>query len=331
TKEGLSKLNKRFKLKEYNELFNIKDMTIQFLQAGHVLGSAMIEVAANGSKLLYTGDVNFRTTKLLDAGYSNNLNETTLITESTYGADEDMFPAEKITLAQMASSIKSTLNNNSKVLIPSFGVGRAQEVVLVLDDYIRSGVLPKVLIYMDGMVNKAMKVHRHNVIYCRDELQKRILMNDDDPFKSPNFIHITSIKERKKLMQSTEPCIIVTTSGMLSGGPILKYLENLGHIESNKLIFVGYQAEGTRGRALLEGNRTILIGKKRINIKLVIEKYHLSAHADRQQLLHFISKIQNLKNIFIVHGEKFKSEQLKASIGKKYNVVVPSLCDEFNV
>ncbi len=331
TKEGVAKLPKHFKLKEYREVFTIKDIKAKFLEAGHVLGSAMIELEVRNERLLYTGDVNFRTTKLLDPGYSKDLSEVTLITESTYGGDDDMFPSEKTILSSMATSIAETLKSNSKVIIPSFGVGRAQEVVLILDDYIRSGVIPPVSIYMDGMVNKAMKIHRHNVIYCRDELQKRILMNDDDPFKSKNFVHVLTIKERKKVMKSTEPCIIVTTSGMLSGGPVLKYLENLGHISTNKLIFVGYQGEGTRGRQLLEGNRIITIGKKKVNIKMIIERYNLSAHADRQQLLHFISKINNLKNIFIVHGEKVKSEQLKASIGKKYNVVVPSLLDEFNV
>ncbi len=331
TKEGVAKLPKHFKLKEYREVFTIKDINAKFLEAGHVLGSAMIELEVRNERLLYTGDVNFRTTKLLDPGYSKDLSEVTLITESTYGGDDDMFPSEKTILSSMATSIAETLKSNSKVIIPSFGVGRAQEVVLILDDYIRSGVIPPVSIYMDGMVNKAMKIHRHNVIYCRDELQKRILMNDDDPFKSKNFVHVLTIKERKKVMKSTEPCIIVTTSGMLSGGPVLKYLENLGHISTNKLIFVGYQGEGTRGRQLLEGNRIITIGKKKVNIKMIIERYNLSAHADRQQLLHFISKINNLKNIFIVHGEKVKSEQLKASIGKKYNVVVPSLLDEFNV
>ncbi|MEM0201176.1 MAG: MBL fold metallo-hydrolase RNA specificity domain-containing protein [Candidatus Micrarchaeaceae archaeon] len=331
TKEGCSKLPKQFSLKAYHEVFTINDIKVKFLEAGHVLGSAMIELELKNEKLLYTGDVNFRTTKLLDPGYSKDLSEVTLITESTYGGDEDMFPSEKITLSNMASSITETLKSNSKVIIPSFGIGRAQEVVFILNDYIRSGIIPSVPIYMDGMVNKAMKIHRHNVIYCRDELQKRILMNDDDPFKSKNFVHVLTIKERKKLIKSTEPCIIVTTSGMLSGGPVLKYLENLGHISGNKLIFVGYQAEGTRGRQLLDGNRIITIGKKKVNVKLTIERYNLSAHADRQQLLHFISKIKNLKNIFIVHGEKIKSEQLKASISKKYNVVVPSLLDEFSV
>ncbi len=331
TKQGIAKLPKQFVLKEYHESFKIKDVEAKLLPAGHVLGSSMIEINANGKKLLYTGDANFRTTKLLDAGYSENLNENILITESTYGGDEDMFPSEKITLADMAASISNTIKNNAKVIIPSFGVGRAQEVVLILDDYMRSGLIPAVPIYMDGMVNKAMRIHRHNVIYCRDELQKRILMNDDDPFKSKNFVHVLSIKERKKVIQDKSPCIIVTTSGMLSGGPVLKYLEQLGHNETNKIIFVGYQAEGTRGRELLDGKRTILIGKKRVNITMKIEKYHLSAHADRQQLLHFISKINNLKYVFIVHGEKFKSEQLKNSISKKLNVIVPSILDEFSV
>ena len=97
-------------------------------------------------------------------------------------------------------------------------------------------------------------------------------MNNDDPFKSKNFVHILSLKERKKAIMESTPSIIVTTSGMLSGGPVLKYLEQLGSNESNKLIFVGYQAEGTRGRQLLNNQRTLLIGKKKVIIKMEIEK-----------------------------------------------------------
>src|SRR5208337_909153 len=109
---------------------------------------------------------------------------------------------------------------------------------------------PKVKIYVDGMINKANRIYRHNVIYCRDELQKRILMSDYDPFRSPNFFPIESKQARAKVISEKESSIIVTTGGMLSGGPVLFYLSKLGTNNTNKMILVGYQGEGTPGRAL---------------------------------------------------------------------------------
>ena len=283
----------------------------------------MIEVHDGRNRLLYTGDVNFRTTKLLDPAYTERLAADTLITESTYGGDADVFPSERSVLNKMALSIKETLRSGGSILIPSFGVGRAQEVMLVLDDYMRSGGLPTVPIYTDGMVNKSLRIHRHNVIYCRDELQKRILLNDDDPFKSRNFVPVDTVQLRRQVMRGNPPGIIVTTSGMLTGGPILRYMAHMAQNERNKLILVGYQAEGTRGRALLEGARSLSIGERNVDINLAVEKYSLSAHADRPQLLHFISRIKGLRNIMIVHGEPEKSRQFMLSLGRRYNATVP--------
>ncbi len=331
TKEGIEKMQKHFKVVEYNETFTVKDMKIRLVSAGHILGSAMVEVSDGHRKLLNTGDVNFRTTKLLDGAATENLSADVLIMESTYGADKDVFPAERNVISEMAMSIKETILGGGKVMMPSFGVGRAQEMLLIIDDYMRSGLLPTVPIYTDGMVNKAMRIHRHNVIYCRDELQKRILLNDDDPFKSKNFVPVLSIQQRKEIMHSPEPSIIVTTSGMLTGGPILKYVDRLAGDAKNKIIFVGYQAEGTKGRELIEGAKSIKIGNKSVSISMAVEKYHLSAHADRVQLMHFVSKIKGLKEIFIIHGDRRKSDELAKAIGKKHNVHIPEPLATFTV
>ncbi len=331
SKTAMTKIQKHAKIVEYHKEFKIKNLRIRFVPAGHILGSAMIEIHDGKSSLLYTGDANFRTTKLLDGGYTEYLNAETLIMESTYGGNKDMFPSEHGVINTMIESIKSTIQNGGKVILPTFGVGRAQEILLILDDYMKSGVLPKVPIYADGMVNKAMRIHRHNVIYCRDELQKRILLNDDDPFKSSNFVTVETSGQRRGIISHHDPCIIVTTSGMLTGGPVLRYLKRLAGDSNNKIIFVGYQASGTRGRQLVEGAEKINIDDQDVDVKLAVESYHLSAHADRQQLLHFVSKIKNLKNIFIVHGEYSKSEELKESIDSAYNIYLPKLSEEFIV
>ena len=166
----------------------IKDLTVRFIHSGHIVGSSMISVSDGKSMLIYSGDINLTKSKLLEGADTKNLSAKTLITESTYGAKKDVFPREGVVAQHALKSIKETISVGGKVIIPSFAVGRAQEILLMLDDYMNSGLIPKVPIYVDGMINKAMRIHRHNVIYCRKELQSRILMSDYDPFKSDNFI-----------------------------------------------------------------------------------------------------------------------------------------------
>jgi predicted metal-dependent RNase len=331
SKDCMQGLQKHIAIAEYGSKIKVKDFTVRFLHAGHILGSAMVEVSDGKETAIYTGDVNFRKTRLLDGAQTEGIRANTLITESTYGGDADIFPPEKVTLGAMTASIKETLDSGGKVLLPSFGVGRAQEILLILDDYMKSGALPEVPIYTDGMVNKAMRIHRHNVIYCREELQRRILMNDDDPFKSKNFVAVDTTQQRRKIISENTSGIVVATSGMLTGGPILKYLERLSGTEGNKIIFVGYQADGTRGREMIEGAKKISIGNRSVEIKLSVEQYRLSAHADRSQLSSFVSKIEDLEKIFVVHGEEAKSHEFAKSLSGKYSAIVPRLKSEHSV
>ncbi len=330
-KEGIAKLARMNRQVEYHQAFKIKNLEVKLVPAGHILGSAMIEIFDGKERLLSTGDCNFRSTKRLDPGYTEYLHADTLITESTYAGDKDVFEGEKKIADAMVASIGETLKQGGKAIIPAFAVGRAQESLLLLDDYMRSGILPKVPIYMDGMIGKAMRIHRHNVIFCRDELQKRILLNDDDPFKSKNFFNVTTRQQRSKIMDGKESSIIVTTSGMISGGPIMKYLQHCGKDPENKLIIVGYQAHGTLGRQLLEGAKEVVIEGKKTKIGMSVEKYHLSAHADRRQLMSLFGRIKGLKNVLIVHGEPGKAKELQEGIKNKYNAIVPTLGSDHTV
>lgn len=331
SKDGLAKLQKAYKILEFREPFRFKDLTIRFLGAGHILGSAMISVSDGKETVLYTGDINLVKTRLLEGAELKGLAAKTLITESTYSAKTDVFPNETIVVKKMLKSIKETLNAGGKVIVPSFAVGRAQEVLFLLDDYMNSGIIPKVPIYVDGMINKAMRIHRHNVIYCRKELQRRILMSDFDPFKSDNFSPIEKVGERTKVISEDQASIIVTTSGMITGGPIMYYLTKIGHNSMNKLILVGFQAAGTLGREIQDGAKKVKINKSMVDIGLTVETYHLSAHADRPQLDALVQKVNGLKNIFIVHGEKAKSEEWKNDLKAKYNALLPEPMKEYEV
>jgi uncharacterized protein len=333
TKEGLAKLHKSYKVCEFNEDVKVKDLTIRFIHSGHIVGSSMISVSDGKSTLIYSGDLNLAKTKLLEGADTKNLNAKTLIIESTYGAKKDVFPKEGVVAQHALKSIQETIKIGGKVIIPSFAVGRAQEILLMLDDYMNSGLIPKVPIYVDGMINKAMRIHRHNVIYCRKELQSRILMSDYDPFRSDNFIPVESKQQRSKVVTETTSSIIVTTSGMLTGGPVIYYLSKLSGNPANKVILVGYQAEGTPGRALKEGAKRLRLdnGRITVDIKLVVDAQHLSAHADRPQLETMIKKVNGLKTVYIMHGEKSKSEDLRESIANKYKAIVPKNLESYEV
>ncbi len=331
SKEGMAALSSHFKIIEYGKAFKFRDLTIKFIPAGHILGSALICVSDGRSKLVYTGDINLMKTRLLDGADLKNLEADTLITESTYGAKKDIFPREHDTEQRLLRSVNETIKAGGKVMVPSFAVGRAQEVLFIFDDYMNSGVLHKVPLYVDGMINKALRIHRHNVIYCRKEMQSRILMSDYDPFKSPNFTPVETKGQRNKIVAGSESSIVVTTSGMLSGGPIMFYLSKLGNNHMNKLILVGYQAEGTLGRAMQDGAKTININGSDVRVQLDVETYHLSAHADRVQLESIPAKIRGVKTVFIVHGEHNKAEELREALAQRYHTVVPKLGESFSI
>ncbi len=314
---------------DYNEKIDVGDFEIEFYNAGHILGSASIYLTSkiNNDTLLYTGDINTRTTYLLDGAETPEKPVNYLITESTYGGYEDKIPSRKQAIKMLCDIINHTYERGGYILIPSFAVGRSQEMLLILENNMRSGRIPKMPIYIDGMIKKANKIHRQNVISGKKEIQMRILMSDDDPFKFSEFINIDA-KNRSTVYQ--KPGIILTTSGMLTGGPIFSYLKSLGKNKNNSLVLVGFQVEGTPGRRLIDGEKTIEIDGK--DVKIDVEVHHIlfSAHSDRADLLQYVSNLKSLKKIFIVHGEKQKQIEFAQGL-QKYDVSIPILDEEIEI
>ncbi len=312
-----------------------KDYEIAFHDAGHIVGSAMIEIRANGKKLLYTGDLNTRATRLLEGAKSNLLADA-LIIESTYGSKADKHPSLKESGRILSESIKETFNKGGKVIIPTFGIGRGQEILFTLENFMRSGAIPEAPIYIDGMIKKVLRIYRHNAIYLKREVQHRILTSEDDPFKS-KFYYYPETRDRSDVL-AQDKAIIVTTSGMLNGGPVLTYLKHLGADPKNKIIFVGYQAKGTRGRELLDGAKELKFDDEVFPMNLEVVQAPISAHSDFNELMAFVKSIQGLKKVFVVHGEGTKPfelaeaiEEWAASQKKQVEVFVPSLGKEYRV
>lgn len=309
---------------EYDAPVSMPGFRMTFHNAGHIMGSAMSMVEAGGERVLFSGDICMRKTRVLD-GCQRGLAARTLIMENTYGAREDITPSYRDSYQKMVGIINETIGKGGHVIIPSFAVGRAQEVLLALDDYMRSGALSPTRIFIDGMITKAMKIYRHNAIYANEDIKRRILMSEDDPFNSPNFHHSRSKTKQDVL---SEPCIIITTSGMLSGGPVLQYLEMLGGDPKNTMIFVGYQAEGTQGSRIIGGERKLRLKDREIDVSLRVESVKLSAHADFNELIQFAKSVRGLKRIFLMHGEK---GDLKDALGDEYEVIVPRMLETYSV
>jgi predicted metal-dependent RNase len=303
---------------DYKKQTRLGSMGFSLHAAGHILGSSMIRVTGKKT-VLFTGDVNNRGTRLLDPA-EHGIHAHTMVMESTYGAKSDVIPSVKIASAELAKSVTRTLHKGGFVLIPAFAVGRSQEILLTLDSYMRSGAIPKAPIYVDGMILKANRIFRQNVIYARKEIQTRILMSDEDPFRSPNFKE-PHTKHKSEVFE--QPAIIVSTSGMLTGGPILRYLSEVAGDHNSLLMLVGYQAEGTTGRKLLDGEKTIEIDGKELDVRLKVENVSFSAHSDHQGLLQFASSVKGLKRIFLIHGEGEKQKQLAQAL-RRYEVIIPS-------
>lgn len=287
--------------------------------SGHILGSAQALIYSKKGNLLYTSDLNTRENKIIDVA-ERNLNARTVIIESTYGGKEDVSKSVADVHREFKQIINSTLQKNGKILIPSFAVGRAQELLILLDGYMRNGEISPAPIYIDGMIKKALKIFRHNLIYSKKELQRMILINEIDPYKS-RYVFVSERRDRIDALE--EGSIFITTSGMMKGGPVMTYFKYLAEDKNNLLLFVGYQAPGTPGRELLEGNKKIMYRGKEINVKMKVKRVNLSAHADRNGLINYLDSVKNLENVFIVHGEDNKRKELAQYLKKRYEVFLP--------
>ena len=303
---------KNTEIVEYNQ-HTSAPWPIRFQEAGHILGSAITEVFAD-KKIIYSGDINTRASRLLE-GATLGLEGEILVIESTYGRRESRHPAFASVGKQLIDSINVTLRKGGKVIIPTFAIGRGQEILFTLENYLRSGGLHKSPIFLDGMINKALRIYRHNAIYLKKEIQHRILTSDDDPFKSEAYL-IPQTKDKSDVFEKNE-AIILCTSGMLNGGPVLTYLKRLGNDKKNKVILVGFQAQGTRGRALLEGTEELEIDDEKIDIRLEVDQAPFSGHADHPELVSFAKSIKGLKKVFVVHGEGQAPFELAEEIEKR--------------
>ncbi len=314
---------------EYEEVTDITpDVRLTLYNSGHILGSAMAHLhVGNGlHNLLYTGDLKVMRTKLLEGADTRFPRLETMIIESTYGGSEDIALPRKESEEALKKIVTTTIERGGKVLMPVLSSGRAQEVMLIIEEMIRNKELPEIPVYIDGMVWEITAIHTAYPEYLNSLIRKQIFHKDNNPFLSPIFKRIVSQKERKDLLEDTGPCIILATSGMLDGGPSVQYFRELASNPKNSLVFSCYQGEGSLGRRVKQGEKEFIFkdGQKQEVVILKMELHQsleISSHADRRELMTFVGKVSpKPKKVIIDHGESSKCLDLASSIHKVYRV-----------
>ena len=290
----------------------LKDVKARFQYNGHILGATYIELDIHGKHFVFSGDIG-RTNDLLLYPPLKPTKADVLFIESTYGGR--FHPEEEEAIPQIEKLVNDTINKVGSLFVPSFSVERAQLMMLIFWRLLKEDKIPKVQMIMDRPMGA-------NVLelFHRTRDWHRLEDNECDEMCS-HFKVVSSYRETMELRTDNKPKIVIAGSGMLTGGRMLNYLETQAQNPNNTLLFVGYQAEGTRGRKLLEGDKELKVYGKWVPFKMqVAEIEGLSAHADHKELMNWMSEIRNKpKRIFIVHGEKESAEALQKGIKETYD------------
>ncbi len=333
-----------FKGVAYGEAFSVtEDIRIRFNDAGHILGSAIVEiwVRENGkdTKIVFSGDLGNKGIPILrdpvvisDADY--------LVIESTYGNRLHKLKKETDKLERFISIITETIEKGGNVIIPSFAVGRTQEIIYDLNKYmdVFGDAVKKIFnipVYVDSpLATSATQIFREN-LDCFDEEAKEYIANGDNPLDFPTLKFTQSPEESRKLNEKTESTIIISASGMCDAGRIKHHLKhNLWRKEST-ILFVGYQAEGTLGRRILDGAEKVKLFGEEISVNARIETIDgFSGHADRAGLLSWVKGFSKKpKKVFIVHGEFEVMNEFAQTLTDEFGLkcIIPTRGDSFVV
>lgn len=306
---------------EYYESFAITpEIVLKFYDAGHILGSAIVEltITENGKreKLVFSGDLGKSNQPIIrdpdvieEADY--------LIIEGTYGTRDHELQEQKLEILQRV--IHETVAAQGNIVIPSFAVGRTQEILYFLSRLMRDYKIPNLPIYIDSplAISATEIFSRHPE--CFDVQMRQLLSSGQDPFKFPEVVFTRTAEESQQINRSPGGAMIISASGMAEAGRIKHHLKhNLWRREAT-VLFVGYQAEGTLGRKIRDGAKKVKIYGEEIMVRariLAIDGF--SAHADRSELMGWLSKfIKKPKQVILVHGEEDVLTQFSVQIEKE--------------
>ena len=317
------------------------DIRLTLHNAGHILGSSMIHlhIGEGLHNIVYSGDYKSARTMLLEAATSEFPRVETFITESTYGGPDDVMPTRIEAEERLTRIVNDTLEKRGKVLIPVPAVGRAQEIMLILDGYMKRGLMKEAPVFIEGMISEATAIHTAYPEYLGREVRNSILHDGVNPFESDYFTTVEHPSVRQDVIDG-EPCIILATSGMLEGGPVIEYFKSFAEDERNTIIFVSYQIEGTLGRRVQKGISEVAMIDNEGKMAVVKVKMHtesiegFSGHSDRRQILNYLTTLKpRPEKVIVCHGEKAKIANIANFIEKKFGIqtLAPAVMETFRL
>ena len=298
-----------------------RETFVTFHPAGHILGASFIEVEFFGKRLLFTGDLGRPDHPLLEApGAFPDGQFDAVITESTYG-DRQHTP----TTDDFATVINTTVDRGGSVLIPAFAVDRTEVILVRLRELFETGQIRHVPIYADSpMALKALAFYRDAINKHSDEIRDDIANTWEgrDPFDPGTLVELVTVDESKTINNPVTPCIIISASGMATGGRVVHHLRDMLPNPKHTVVLVGYQALGTRGRNLLEGAEEVRMHGEMVPVKAQIANVQeFSVHADADELLAWLGVgKERISQIFVVHGETGAADALALRIHSELKV-----------
>ncbi len=308
---------------EYDVYYELAEgISFRYRNAGHILGSAFIEISymeeGTSHTIVFSGDIG-NDNKLILPALAECSKAETLYVETTYANREHQ--SIELTVEEFKTTIVETLNADGNVLIPSFAVERTQELLCILREMYHSGELPKCKVFLDSpMATKATEVYRN----YPDELSKKCQKNieeDGTVFNFDSLFYTETPEASKGINETKSRAIIIAGSGMCNGGRIVHHFKHRIWESKNALIFVGYQAEGTLGREILNGAEWINVFGEDIIVKASVHTINgFSAHADQKGILEWMASMKNLKKVFLIHGEKEAQEVFQEVLHEKMSL-----------
>jgi len=312
---------------EFDEVTDITpDVRLTFYNAGHILGSSIVHLnIGNGlHNVVFTGDLKYGRTNVLEAANTQFPRVETLIMESTYGGKDNVMNEQEAD-NYMIDVVKKTFERGGKVLMPVLGSGRAQEVMIIVERLMREKKIPECPVYLDGMLYDITAIHTAYPEFLNRNIRQQIFHKENNPFLSEIFKRVGSKKEREEVIESEGPCLILATSGMLQGGPSVEYLKRLAEGKKHSLIFSCYQPPGSLGHRIREGETELMMrdsGKQQVlKINMEVHKVEITNHSDRKQLMNYVKRCNpNPRKVILMHGESSRCLDLASSMHKQYRL-----------
>lgn len=301
-----------------------QDVQVTFRNAGHILGSATLQIdfkeQGQSKTVVFSGDLGNRKDMVMPPPAQVKQADALYI-ESTYG-DRNHRSLEA-SIEEFREVVINTLNNQGNVIIPSFAIERTQELLVLIKQMYYDNVLPPCKVFLDSpMAIKATKIY-DNYQHSLNKSAQALFAKDGSVFEFPYFEYSITGADSMAINEEESGCIIIAGSGMCNGGRILHHFKHRLWNERNSVLFVGYQAEGTLGRLLVEGAEEIRIYHEKIKVRAKICMINgFSAHADQSEMLHWMSGFEKLDKVFLIHGEPDKQVIFKQAIENKLQKTV---------